>query len=110
MPITHRSEDCSFGQRLARQYGVDAVPSLLTMPRGVPEFGVEAAAQHGVDLERLVLVPRPGDQWMAVTAAIADIMGVPLVRDAAIVDRIRAMFEARGRAMRSADAPAGPRA
>ena len=43
---------------------------------------------------------------------IADIMGVPLVRDEVIVAKIRAMFEARGRVMsdnnkRQADIPAG---
>jgi hypothetical protein len=47
---------------------------------GVPEFGIEAAQRFGVDLDRLVLVPRPGDQWLAVTAAIADIMGVVVTR------------------------------
>ncbi|MGX5680497.1 hypothetical protein [Schumannella luteola] len=47
---------------------------------GVPEFGVEAAAQFGIDLERLVLVPHPGDQWLAVTAAVADVMGVVVTR------------------------------
>ena len=47
---------------------------------GVPEFGAEAASSFGVDLERLVLVPNPGDQWLAVTAAIADVMGVVVVR------------------------------
>ncbi|HEY4268404.1 MAG TPA: hypothetical protein VGM94_09460 [Galbitalea sp.] len=47
---------------------------------GVPEFGVEAAASFGVDLERLVLVPNPGDQWLAVTAAIADVMPVVVAR------------------------------
>ena len=47
---------------------------------GMPEFGVEAAQHLGVDLDRLVLVPRPGDQWLAVTAAIADVMGVVVVR------------------------------
>lgn len=47
---------------------------------GVPEFGVEAAAQFGIDLERLVLVPNPGDQWLAVTAAVADVMGVVVTR------------------------------
>ena len=47
---------------------------------GVPEFGVEAAAGFGIDLERLVLVPHPGDQWLAATAAIADAMGVVAVR------------------------------
>jgi nicotinamide-nucleotide amidase len=44
--------------------------------------------------------------------AIAEVMGVPLVRDEAVADRIRAMFAARGRAMpesnlRQADVPAG---
>jgi hypothetical protein len=47
---------------------------------GVPEFGVEAASHFGIDLDRLVLVPRPGDQWLAVTAAIADVMGVVVTR------------------------------
>ena len=47
---------------------------------GVPEFGVEAAQRFGIDLERLVLVPRPGDDWLAVTAAIADVMGVVVTR------------------------------
>jgi hypothetical protein len=47
---------------------------------GVPEFGVEAAARFGIDLERLVLVPQPGDQWLAVTAAVADVMSVVVTR------------------------------
>ncbi|QAV69410.1 hypothetical protein ESZ53_02515 [Salinibacterium sp. UTAS2018] len=47
---------------------------------GVPEFGIEAAHRFGVDLERLVLVPHPGDQWMAVTAAIADVVDVVVAR------------------------------
>ena len=47
---------------------------------GVPEFGVEAAAGYGIDLERLVLVPYPGDQWLQVTAAIADVMTVVVTR------------------------------
>ena len=47
---------------------------------GMPEFGVEAAAGYGIDLERLVLVPHPGDQWLQVTAAIADVMTVVVTR------------------------------
>ncbi|GAB2458950.1 hypothetical protein HD599_001425 [Conyzicola lurida] len=47
---------------------------------GVPEFGIEAAARFGIDLERLVLVPNPGDQWLGVTAAIADVMGIVVAR------------------------------
>ena len=47
---------------------------------GVPEFGVEAAQRFGIDLERLVLVPHPGQQWLAVTAAIADVLAVVVTR------------------------------
>jgi hypothetical protein len=47
---------------------------------GVPDFGVEAASRFGIDLERLVLVPHPGDQWLTVTAAVADVMGVVVLR------------------------------
>lgn len=47
---------------------------------GVPSFGVEAAAASGIDLERLVLVPDPGDQWLTVTAALADVATIVLTR------------------------------
>ena len=47
---------------------------------GMPEFGVEAAESLGIDLDRLVLVPHPGDQWLTVTAAIADAMSVIVVK------------------------------
>lgn len=47
---------------------------------GVPEFGIEAAESFGIDLERLVLVPHPGDQWLAVTAAIADVLTVVVAK------------------------------
>ncbi|MES2171118.1 MAG: hypothetical protein V4479_10435 [Actinomycetota bacterium] len=47
---------------------------------GIPEFGVEAAQGYGIDLDRLVLVPRPGEQWLAVTAAVADVVGVVVTR------------------------------
>lgn len=47
---------------------------------GMPEFGVEHAAASGVDLERLVLVPHPGDRWLGVVAALVDAVGVVAVR------------------------------
>ena len=47
---------------------------------GVPSFGTEAAAAAGIDLDRLALVPYPGDQWLPVTAALADVLTVVLVR------------------------------
>lgn len=47
---------------------------------GVPEFGVEAAAGFGIALEKLVLVPRPGEHWLAVTAQIAEVLPIVLVQ------------------------------
>jgi hypothetical protein len=52
---------------------------------GVPDFGVEAAAGLGIDLSRLVLIPSPGDQWLTVTAAVADVLTVVAVRPPARV-------------------------
>ena len=49
---------------------------------GMPEFGIEAAEAMGIDLDRLVLVPHPGEQWLTVTAAIADALSVIAVRRA----------------------------
>jgi hypothetical protein len=71
---------------------------------GVPEFGIEAAERFGIDLERLVLVPHPGDQWLTVTAGIADVMGVVVTRppkraaDGAIA-RLAARLRQRGTTM-----------
>ncbi|HEY0373859.1 MAG TPA: hypothetical protein VGC94_03635 [Amnibacterium sp.] len=47
---------------------------------GVPDFGIEAAAGFGVDLDRLVLVPQPGEHWLAVAAQVADVLPVVLLR------------------------------
>lgn len=47
---------------------------------GVPELGVEAAERAGICLDRLVLVPEPGDQWLAVTAALAEVLPVIALR------------------------------
>jgi hypothetical protein len=47
---------------------------------GVADFGAEAAYALGVDLDRTVLVPEPGDQWLEVTAALVDVATVVLVR------------------------------
>jgi hypothetical protein len=47
---------------------------------GLPGFGVEAAARFGIDLSRLVLVPTPGEQWLTVTAALVDVLGVVVTR------------------------------
>jgi hypothetical protein len=47
---------------------------------GVPDFGIEAAAGFGVDLDRLVLVPQPGEHWLAVAAQVADVLPIVLLR------------------------------
>jgi len=49
---------------------------------GLPDFGVEAAARFGIALERLVLVPDPGRQWLTVTSALADVIPVIVIRPA----------------------------
>lgn len=52
---------------------------------GIPELGVEAARSAGVSLDRLALVREPGDRWLSVVAALAEVMGVVAVRP---VDRV----------------------
>ena len=68
---------------------------------GLPEFGVEAAARFGIALERLVLVPDPGRQWLTVVAALADVIPVVAVRPAGRVSpaessRLQARLRQRG--------------
>lgn len=53
---------------------------------GVPAFGAEAAAALGVTLERTVLVPDPGEHWIAVLTALIDVLPVVVVRPP---DRVR---------------------
>ena len=52
---------------------------------GVPEFGAEAAAHFGIDLGRLVLVREPGTSWLPVAAALADAIGIIVVRQSSAV-------------------------
>ena len=48
---------------------------------GLPDLGMVAAAEVGIDLERLALVPAPGARaWPAVVAALLDAVDVVLVR------------------------------
>lgn len=46
---------------------------------GVPTFGVEAAIALGIDANRLVLIPDPGQSWVQVLAACIDVLGVVLL-------------------------------
>lgn len=47
---------------------------------GLPSLGVSAAYEIGVDLARLVLVPRPGERWAEVVAALVDAVDLVVVR------------------------------
>jgi len=47
---------------------------------GVPDLGVVAASEAGINLERTILVPDPGEAWLEVTAALLDVAGVVAVR------------------------------
>lgn len=68
---------------------------------GLPDFGVEAAARFGIALDRLVLVPDPGGQWLTVVAALADVIPMVAVRPAGRVSpaeasRLSARLRQRG--------------
>lgn len=71
---------------------------------GVPDFGAEAAARFGIDLERLVLVPDPGEHWLTATAALVDVLTVVVLRPPARasdtdVARLGARLRQRGAAL-----------
>ena len=64
-------------------------------------IGAAARALLTMGLERLVLVPRPGDHWLAVTAAIADTLGIVALRPPArasesSISRLAARLRQRG--------------
>ena len=68
---------------------------------GSAELGLEAATAAGVELQRTILVPDPGDAWLEVTAALIDVVGVVVLRAPAgvtegEVSRIKARLRQRG--------------
>lgn len=68
---------------------------------GMPGLGMQAAAGLGIDLDRLAVVPDPGDAWPDVVATLADAVDVivlspqPAVRDSD-VRRLAARLRQRG--------------
>ncbi|WP_420801661.1 hypothetical protein [Pseudofrankia asymbiotica] len=50
---------------------------------GCPTLGLLAAAEAGIALERLVLVPEPGPRWPVIVAALIDALDVVAVRSPA---------------------------
>lgn len=68
---------------------------------GLPTFGAEAARGLGVDLDRLVLVPDPEQDWLSVVAALVDALTVVVVRPPGVVtpgeaSRLAARLRSRG--------------
>jgi hypothetical protein len=47
---------------------------------GAPDLGLEAAAGFGIDLERAVVVPHPGELWLSVTAGLLDVATLVIVK------------------------------
>lgn len=75
---------------------------------GMPNLGVLAAAQVGVALERLALVPHPGPEWPAVVAALLDGLDVVVVAPPGPVpDRVASRLAARARQRGSVLVPYG---
>ncbi len=79
---------------------------------GLPSLGLVAAAQLGVALERLALVPAPGPQWAVVTAALLDSVEIVLVAPsgrvgAADARRLVARARERGAVLAVVDPPGG---
>lgn len=68
MPPT-TCHDTRFGQRLARQYGVDAVPSLVTTSRWGSELGI--ARMHYDQPHLFVLPPLPSEDAFLLRVEIA---------------------------------------
>ena len=64
---------------------------------GMPDLGVEAAAGLGLDLDRLAIVPHPGDQWLSVVSALIDVVSVVLVNPPLRDGRVRIGEQALGR-------------
>ncbi|MDT0529462.1 hypothetical protein RM555_10730 [Micromonospora sp. DSM 115977] len=68
---------------------------------GVPTFGAGAAAELGIALDRLALVPHPGPEWATVIAALIDgvdvvVAAVPTTVSASVANRLAARARQRG--------------
>ncbi len=63
---------------------------------GCADFGVEAAAELGIELSRTVLVPDPGEHWLEVTAALIDVLRVVVLRPpASVSERTAGLLDSR---------------
>jgi hypothetical protein len=62
----------------------EASKTSWTVCVGLPELGLAAGEELGVDLDRVVVVPDPKDQWADVLAALVDAFDVVLCRPPAV--------------------------
>lgn len=67
---------------------------------GLPDLGLEAAANWGVQLNRLILVPKVGDHWLTVVADLVEATDVVLAATApplpgSVVARLTARLRSR---------------
>ncbi len=75
---------------------------------GMPALGAQAAAELGVDLRRLALVPDPGTEWATVTAALLDGLDIVVVRPPGpVAARLARRLAARARQRGSVLVPYG---
>jgi hypothetical protein len=76
---------------------------------GAGDFGVEAAAELGVDLARTVLVPDPGELWLEVTSALVDVATMVVLRPpTGVTERVAGRIGARLRKRSAALVSWGP--
>ncbi|SEF31625.1 hypothetical protein SAMN05421837_105834 [Amycolatopsis pretoriensis] len=64
---------------------------------GMPSLGLAAAAEYGVDLGRVALVPRPGAELPAVVAALLDGVDVVAVHSETVQTAVARRLSARAR-------------
>ncbi len=97
-----------FTMHAGASYGVDSASLALALAAGPSragdwvgfagwrDFGAEAAADLGVDLDRTVVVPDVGDHWLEVAAALVDVLRVVVLRPPSRVDaRAAGVLDAR---------------
>lgn len=71
---------------------------------GADDFGVEAAAELGIVLDRTILVPDPAESWLEATAALVDVATLVVVRPTGrvserVAERLGARLRTRGAAL-----------
>jgi hypothetical protein len=100
--------------RTGASYAVDSASLALALASGASrsgawvgfagwgDFGAEAASQLGIELQRTVLVPEPGELWLEVVAALVDVLKVVVLKPATLVDpKSASVIDARLRARSS---------